>query len=453
MSRCRSIWPRPCGCPTARPLAIAFAQTAVNAAAADLQRADVLWLPNFSVGVDYMRHDGADQQTDGDVIFDSKNAMMIGGGFTMRFSVDDALFLPLIARQQLAARQNELQSARNDSLLAVATAYFDVQQSRGRLASAVEATARAEELVRRVAGLAKDLAAPVEVDRARTLLLTLQQELIAARAAWRVSSSRLARVLRLNPAAVVIPLEPPFLQVTLISPRQAVDDLIPVGLLNRPELATQRALVELTLERLRQEHLRPLLPSVVLQGKNGPDNSLMGGLFGGGTNDQLNTWGGRTDIDVGVVWTLNNLGAGNRARSAMRAAEHDQATVVFCDTQDRIAQEVVETHANLEAAADYMAQAENRVKEAVITFRGTLIGIGEVRGAGDLLQAIDRPQEAVAALQELYSAYLNYFTTVNGYNRAQFQLYHALGYPARILACDCPAGEIQAVDTTRPSMR
>jgi len=44
----------------------------------------------------------------------------------------------------------------------------------------------------------------------------------------------------------------------------------------------------------------------------------------------------------------------------------------------------------------------------------------------------------------------DYFAAINGYNRAQFQLYHALGYPSRIVASEQPAGEIQPVDTSRP---
>ena len=69
---------------------------------------------------------------------------------------------------------------------------------------------------------------------------------------------------------------------------------------------------------------------------------------------------------------------------------------------------------------------------------------------GDVLMLVNRPQEVVAALQQLATSYDNYFISVNDFNRAQFRLYHAMGYPARILACDRPTGEIQAVDTSRP---
>ncbi len=90
------------------------------------------------------------------------------------------------------------------------------------------------------------------------------------------------------------------------------------------------------------------------------------------------------------------------------------------------------------------------MKEAITTYDGTLIGLSQTRGAGDLLQLVNRPQEAVAALQQLNRAYDIFYAAVNGYNRAQFQLYWAIGFPARAVICDCPVGPAQAVDTSRP---
>ena len=49
------------------------------------------------------------------------------------------------------------------------------------------------------------------------------------------------------------------------------------------------------------------------------------------------------------------------------------------------------------------------------------------------------------------TAFDEYFTTVAEYNRAQFELFHALGYPAREVAYVQPPGEVQPVDTTRPT--
>ena len=118
----------------------------------------------------------------------------------------------------------------------------------------------------------------------------------------------------------------PHLQVTLISPNIPWTIWFTCGLLNRPELASQKALVQATLELLRQERLRPLLPSLVLAGC-GPDGTVIGGTYGGGTDGRLSTWGGRAEFDAGLVWTLQNLGAGNRALVRGREADRKKALI------------------------------------------------------------------------------------------------------------------------------
>ena len=64
---------------------------------------------------------------------------------------------------------------------------------------------------------------------------------------------------------------------------------------------------------------------------------------------------------------------------------------------------------------------------------------------------MNRPQEVVAALQQLQQAYINYYTSANDYNRAEFRLYHALGYPAQRLACGNQFGDPIPVDPSRPA--
>ena len=422
----------------ARPLVIAFARNSVELAAAQLEHAKVVWLPNLNAGIDYNHHTGEDQASPGTMFADSKSYFAAGTGLTLGFGISDAIFLPLAARQQLTSKEFDVQTARNDAMAAVATAYFDVQEARGRLAGNLDAVAKAEALEKQIRGLsgaggaAGGLVPQIEMDRVLALLYYLQQEAAGSRGAWQANSARLNRVLRLNPGAVVVPIEPPQLQVTLIPPDRPVDELIPVGLLNRPELASQKALVRATLERLRQERLRPLLPSVVLQGGEGPGGSFMFSAFQGGPNGVPVEGGGRYDVDVGVVWTLDNLGAGNRAAVRERTAEQQRAILELFNTEDRVAEEVVQAHAVLEAAAVRVGKTEAGVREANITLAGTRIGLRETRGAGGMLELINRPQEAVAALQQLDQAYDAYFSAVNDYNRAQFQLYRSIGYPARI---------------------
>src|SRR5207245_2191361 len=116
-------------------------------------------------------------------------------------------------------------------------------------------------------------------------------------------------------SALVEPLEPPHLPVTLIPLEKQVDDFIPIGLLNRPELASQRALVQAALERLNQEKIRPLVPSVLLRGDSTqPGGTLAFGAFGGGINGQMDNFGSRGDFDIQLLWEFQNLGLGNCAR-------------------------------------------------------------------------------------------------------------------------------------------
>ena len=127
----------------------------------------------------------------------------------------------------------------------------------------------------------------------------------------------------------------------------------------------------------------------------------------------------------------------------------NSAILDLFNTEDRVAEEVVSANAQIAAAAQRVAQTEASVREAGITFAGSRIGLRETRGAGGMLELINRPQEAVAALQQLDQAYNAYFSAVGDYNRAQFQLFRAMGYPARTLICDRPLGEVQDVDTSR----
>ncbi len=61
-----------------------------------------------------------------------------------------------------------------------------------------------------------------------------------------------------------------------------------------------------------------------------------------------------------------------------------------------------------------------------------------------------RPQEAVYALDLLEVAIEEYFKTVADYNRAQFHLFHAMGYPAAELALLRPPGDVLDVNVERP---
>jgi outer membrane protein TolC len=268
-----------------------------------------------------------------------------------------------------------------------------------------------------------------------------------------VASATLARLLRLDAAAQFDPQEPPKLRIDLIDPSKTVDELIPIALTSRPELAAQQAQVQLTLTLLRQERLRPLIPSVLLRGYSTPVTGTLGaGVFAGGSNSSISTSGLRSDFDLQVLWQFDNLGFGNRAKVHLREAENRLALVELFRVQDRVASEVAQAHAQAQLAARRVNLAEKGVQSALNSADKNLVALGQTKGAGNLVTLLVRPQEAVAAVQTLAQAYADYYGAVADANRAQFRLYRALGQPAQCVLRDRPVGALWDPAVLAPAM-
>jgi hypothetical protein len=412
------------------------------------------------LGADYVRHDGGGPDFNkGIMTAPSVNYFQAGGGLDVSYpgafqflNLTDAYFEPLVARQVLNSRQADIQTAKNDSLLMTADAYFSVHQYRGMYAGALYAVELGHDLVDRITRLSKDLVPRIEIDRARNMLNDLEQQATSAREMWRVHSANLTQVLRLDPRAVVVPLEHDHLQITMVDPALPLHDLQKIALTNRPELASYHALVQAAEARIRREKMRPLLPIVVIGGFQTPGGMLIqGGVFGLGPNSSLNQWVGRADVSLQLIWQLDAFGIGNLARIKQQRGDESRTIIELRRTQDMVAAEVTEAQARLQSATARVSQADRAVRASLIAFNGNYEGLKQTTRFGDVLVEVFRPEEVVYALGRLKTAFDEYFTTVAEYNRAQFELFHALGYPAREIAYDQPPGDIEPVDTSRPA--
>jgi hypothetical protein len=177
---------------------------------------------------------------------------------------------------------------------------------------------------------------------------------------------------------------------------------------------------------------------------------LQAGIFGLGPNSSLNQWRGREDVSLQLVWQLEGFGIGNLARIKGERGNQSRAIIDLRKTQDMVAADVNRALARLQSAAARVFQADRALRTSIIAFNGHLEGLEQTRRLGNVLVLTFRPQEAVYSLQRMSVSFEQYFTTVAEYNRAQFDLFHALGYPAREIAQLRPPGEIQPVDTARP---
>ncbi len=440
----------------ARPLVVVAAQARSWIAEAQLQRAQVWWVPQLNLGGAYVRHDGYGPDFNRGINTESRplnqnvNFLYTGGGLTNDHATTDIIFMPLAARQTLNSRRWDIQSAKNDAVLETATAYFNVHRARGKYAAASNVVERGHKLVEGLVELSRDLIPKVEVERARRLLAQLEQDAALARETWRVSSADLTQVLRLDPRAVVNPIEHDHLQVTLIDSRRPLDELMPIALTNRPELASQQALVQEVIVRIRQEKARPLVPSLMLNGFQTPQELIQFGAQGIGRGDKLNLWSARSDFSPQLLWQAEGLGLGNYARIKEQRAQQSLAIVELLKIQDHVAADVTRIQARLQSAAVRVHQADRSLRQALITYNGSYEGLRQTKRFENVLIQVYRPQEVVIALEHLWNAYEQYFGTVADYNIAQFQMFHALGYPARQLVDLFPAGEAMSVDTERP---
>jgi hypothetical protein len=317
-------------------------------------------------------------------------------------------------------------------------------------AGALYCVERGRDLIERIAQLSRELVPTVEVARARNLVADLEQQAVASRQEWRVQSANLTQVLRLDPRAVLEPLEHDHAQITLIDPGRSLDDLMPIALTNRPELAANQALIQAALAYIRQEKARPFIPNILINGFQTPYEMIQAGIFGLGPNSSLNQWVGRVDLSYQPLWQLEAFGLGNLARIKEQRGMQSQAIIELFKSQDAVAADVTRALARVQSAAARVIQADRSLRTGIVTFNGNFEGLRQTTRLGNVLVLVNRPQEAVFALQLLKIAFDEYFTTVAEYNRAQFALFHSLGYPARELAQLRPPGEIQPVDTSRP---
>ena len=437
----------------ARPLIVAAAQTSVWLAEAELTRAKILWVPTASFGADYIRHDGGGPDFNkGIMTAPSVNFFYAGPSLIQNVNLTDVIFQPLSARQTLNSRHYDVQTAKNDALWQTADSYFLVHQARGVYSGDLYCVELGKQLARRIGELSKDLITRVEIDRANNLLADLEQRANLHRQEWRVRSADLTQVLRLDPRAVVEPLERDHAQVTLVDPGRTFDDLMPVALANRPELSSRVALVQAQQYAVRREKSRPFLPVIQLNGFQSAANGLIqGGIFATGPNGSLNQFNGRVDESIQVVWQLEGFGIGNLARIKAQRGQESRTIIDLRRTQDRVAADVTRALARVQSGAARVLQADRALRSGLITYNGQVEGLGQTRRFGDVLTLTYRPQETIYALDLLNIAFNEYFTTVAEYNRAQFELFHALGYPARELAELRTPGAVQPVELARPN--
>jgi outer membrane protein TolC len=405
---------------------VAYARERIRESFARLQAANVLWLPSLRTGINYHKHDGRIQDVAGTIIETSRNSMYHGfgaqavgagspavPGVVMNFHMRDHLFQPKIAGQVLGATRQASQAMANDMLLETALVYCDLLEATQLRVIAEETRDHAQQLATVTQEFAKaGQGLPADADRSSAELAFRQVDVQRAIEQVRIRGVRLARQISHDPVVEIVPAEPFLAPIELVEASLDEASLVAQGLSMRPELTEHQYLVGEAIERLRRERFAPLVPSVLL--------GLSYGGNGGGLGSGFHNYGDRMDFDAAAFWEVRNLGYGEQAARCEMQSRVRQARLRQVQVLDRIASEVIEAKTSLVAKESQMTFAQSAIQAARESYRRNQERIANGQGL---------PIEALQAILALDQAQRLYATTVADYNRAQFRLHRALGFP------------------------
>ncbi|APW60422.1 hypothetical protein BSF38_01890 [Paludisphaera borealis] len=408
---------------------IAEARQRIGEALAIRQKAMVLLLPSLNLGMNYHGHTGNLQRSAGRILSLDENSLYFGGGagviaasapevpaVSIFSELTDAIFEPLAARQQVEAARFGASATANNILLEVAELYFELLAAEADLGVRYETAEQAAEVARLTRAYAQaQQGREADAERAATELSLIVDEIRQAEEQVAVAAAHLSQRLHLDQSVRVRPVAPKVELATIVDPVAPLTDLIQAALAGRPEVGARGAAVAAAEVRRKQEWYRPFLPTLWL--------GFSGGAFGGGSNvapPQLSNFGGRTDFDVQLFWTLRNLGAGNLSLVKRRQAEVGQAVGERSRAIAEIRTEVASAYAGVSASRRQVALTTRQLNSAVIGFREDLVRIKNTVG---------RPIEVVNSLELLNQARVDRIRAVMDYNKAEVRLFVSLGSP------------------------
>ncbi|OJW06984.1 MAG: hypothetical protein BGO49_27435 [Planctomycetales bacterium 71-10] len=413
---------------------IAVARQRVGEAVAVLQGARALLLPSLNMGANYHDHLGNLQRSSGRILNLRERSLYFGGGVDVVAAgtveipavsivspLTDAIFEPLAARQEVDRARFDATATANSVLMDVSQLYFELTATEGFLDVRREMAEKGGEVARLTRAYA-DAGEGREADamRAATELRLIGVEVRRAEEEAAVAGVRLARRLHLDQAVQLRPIAPAFETTTIVDPAVPLPELLRTGLTYRPEVRARAAAVDAAAYRVDQEKYRPALPTILV--------GFSGGAFGGGSNlfgTQVANVGGRTDLDVGLFWTLSNLGGGNLARIRRRSAELGQAEGERQRAIAEVRAEVAEAYAAVNAS-------RRRLDVAAIELESARAGFRE--DVDRIRSTVGRPLEVVNSLQLLNDARIARIRAVADYNQAEFRLFVSLGSPPPLIA-------------------
>jgi outer membrane protein TolC len=399
----------------------------VREALADQLGADTLLLPTINVGGNYHWHDGVLQASSG-FIRDVEVRSAYGGfgvrtlgaetvaipGIRLFAHLGDAFYEPLAARQQVQSRQSDAVAVQNAVLLDATTAYLTLVGAEAQQSVLREGQTQLQEVSRVTDIYAKAGAGRQgEAQRVAANVANLNRLLPLAEEDIAVASARLTRLLSLEGIAKLKTPGGQIEAIRLIPEDTDLEVLVAAAVRSRPELLARSAVVQEAQIRVRQEQVRPWVPTLSV--------GYSAGVFGGGGSKAVtdfSPYSGRSDFDVIAVWNFQNLSFGNRARTDRADAVVGQSVADLVLMTNQVRREVSDALAATRAAARQMESARKALEPAEQGFK---LETERVRqGEGRPIELLDSFRQLLESRQEMIRAMV-------AFNVAQFRLFVAVG--------------------------
>ncbi len=390
--------------------------------------------------VDQSRHElrfayGHLQQSSGNILSVNRSAVYVGAGSNavaagtvnipgvfLAENIGQGIFAYLASKQTVRQREFATIAVRNQVFLQVTWAYSELLRAEGRRAAQIQARDEARLIAKLTSDYAKaGQGREADANRAATQLARREGYIQAAEGEILTASANLCRILNLDPSIRLHPTDAFVVPHPLVPDPIPVAELIALGLLNRPELAAQRAAIQAALMNLDGAKILPFSPTTIV--------GFSAGGFAGGSNLVRPIFGGmsgRDDLDAIMYWTIQNLGVGNIALIRLADAQLKVTQFQQIEILNRVRADVAEAYARTHARYAQIGTYEEAVRSGYLAYHEDLDRTLSMGG--------DRPRdvlpiELLNSFDLLANARVEYVDAIVDYNRAQFAMYVALGQP------------------------
>jgi outer membrane protein TolC len=435
-----------------------LARERVVEAVAERQLAAARLLPTLHAGMNFNDHTGNLQRSTGVIEKVDRSALYLGlganavgagtvtiPGVVWDANVSEVIFGGLVARQVVRQREFAGVAVRNDVLLQVATAYLELLRAEGRRAIALQIRDDAAEVARLTTNWANNRQGRrSDADRATAELDVRNDLVVQAEAETLTASARLCELLGLDPSIRLVAVDGWVVPAPIVPDPVPLPQLLAIALTQRPELRERQAAIRAALLRLRGAQLLPFSPNLIVGYSDGTfgggsDLAAAGILQANGTTlrqPRFDRFGGRQDFDVVLYWELRNLGVGNLALDRLAASRLRSEELREVEVLDRVRAEVAAAYARTHARFAQIETNERAIQPALNAFR---------EDYRRTYNNVGLPIETLDSLRLLGTSRFAYLDAILDYNRAQFELYVALGEPpADTLARPVPADLVPA---------